>query len=587
MGVSLVMPTYNKLPRLRLALASLSRQSWQPDRWELLLVDDGSTDGTTDYLQSLRLPAAVRYIAGTRGGRAAARNRGLALARHPLVVFVDDDMLLPPEFVEAHAGAQQRGPCVVHGRIVNISALKFFADPAEGRFYPELRPRSGAASRLLAECITERDVLQDFDERVRCNRRVTALEKVIEKLLGGQAPGPRWLGFTGGNVSAPRRWLQQAGGFDEAFGLDWGSEDLELGYRLARDGRPFCYDHAAVGFHMAHYRFDFDVQQRRTSRHFASKHEDQEVLAVTRFIDGELDSRGLARAFAELHAAPHDPAKDELQAQQQAEVIQLFDEVATDYDQIGPPLFSPVGQALVRRVKIDPGASVLDVACGRGAVLLPAAARATGSGAQPARVVGIDLSARMLAALRADLQRAGLEGVTLQQMDAGALGLGDASFDRALCGMSLPFFPRPRRALRELRRVLRPGGRVGVSLFHQQNSWWTFIEQLARPHVPEQLLDPVEEQPGSLETPGRLEAALSDAGFANVEVVPEEIPVVYRDAGQWWRSLWSHGARQLMEAIPEERLERFQDEARAALAGRAEAGGIHFAVGVLLATAVR
>jgi glycosyltransferase involved in cell wall biosynthesis len=301
--VTLVVPTYNKLPRLSLVVASLTRQTHPRDSWEVLIVDDGSIDGTSAYLARLDLPFALQCVPGSRSGRAAARNRGLERATGDVVVFIDDDVLLPPEFVAEHVAAQDREATVVHGKIVNLSALKFFQDPSKGIFYPELERLDRGASVLREACLTERDVVEDFDRKVRANDRVTALESIIEKVLTGKAVGPSWLGFTGGNVAAPRQWLVEAGGFDPSFGLDWGCEDLELGYRLALAGRPFRYCVECVNYHMAHYRFRFDAEQAKTSRYFADRHADPDVDVLIEFIAGTLNSRALLDRFRERRTA--------------------------------------------------------------------------------------------------------------------------------------------------------------------------------------------------------------------------------------------------------------------------------------------
>lgn len=278
-------------------------------------------------------------------------------------------------------------------------------------------------------------------------------------------------------------------------------------------------------------------------------------------------------------------------------VMTLFDSVAASFDQVGPPFFSAIGEALIERVGVPPEASVLDVACGRGAILLPIAKNATqeftGStaihgGARP-RILGIDLSRSMLSALRLDLQQRAIDDVELEAMDAERLDLPDAAFDRVLCGMSLPYFPQPGQALAEMCRVLRPGGRVGISVFNKCNTWWAFIEQLARPYMDRsrQPLDNSMAKIAVVESSEGLGHVLACAGFKEVAVIRHDVRAVYRDADEWWRSLWSHGARQLLDTIPSSLHHRFQADAAAALESRRKEGGISFEISVLLATGVR
>ena len=144
---------------------------------------------------------------------------------------------------------------------------------------------------------------------------------------------------------------------------------------------------------------------------------------------------------------------------QQEGIVGVFSRAAATYDRIGPPFFAHFGQRLVERAHLTPGADVLDVAAGRGAVLFAAAQQVGPSG----RVRGIDLSADMVRETLADIQRAGSQQVTMQQMDAEQLDFPAAAFDRVLCGFAVWFFPQPHRALHEFFRVLRPGGRVGLT----------------------------------------------------------------------------------------------------------------------------
>lgn len=120
-----------------------------------------------------------------------------------------------------------------------------------------------------------------------------------------------------------------------------------------------------------------------------------------------------------------------------------------------PALFAGWAARLADAAALAPGQSVLDVACGTGVVGRTVAARLNHRG----RVVGVDLNPAMLAvARRADPR------VTWQDGDAAALPFGDGEFDRTLCQAALMFFPEPITALREMRRVTRPGGRVVVQV---------------------------------------------------------------------------------------------------------------------------
>jgi SAM-dependent methyltransferase len=111
-----------------------------------------------------------------------------------------------------------------------------------------------------------------------------------------------------------------------------------------------------------------------------------------------------------------------------------------------------------------PGEAVLDVACGTG-VVAAAAARAVGP---VGRVLGVDLADTMVQVSRQRAHGLGLVQAAFERMDAEQLQLPDASFDLALCALGLMYLPDPDAALRELHRVLRPGGRVVLAVWGER-----------------------------------------------------------------------------------------------------------------------
>lgn len=134
------------------------------------------------------------------------------------------------------------------------------------------------------------------------------------------------------------------------------------------------------------------------------------------------------------------------------------------YDRIFTPrLFEPWARVLLDFVDIRAGDAVLDVATGPGTVARLAAARATNFG----RVAGIDISAPMLALARQKAPPPGAAPLAFEQASADALPFAAATFDVVLCQQGLQFFPDQVAALREMHRVLKPGGRVGLAVWAQ------------------------------------------------------------------------------------------------------------------------
>jgi SAM-dependent methyltransferase len=162
------------------------------------------------------------------------------------------------------------------------------------------------------------------------------------------------------------------------------------------------------------------------------------------------------------------------------ETFQLSLEMAEAYEaRFVPALFGEWAERLVAAAGVGPGQRVLDVACGTGAVARAAAERTGGEGS----VVGLDLNEAMITVagrVRPDLE--------WRQGDAAELPFRDASFDVVLCQAALMFLPDVEQALREMARVVKPEGTVGVQVWDRtqdQPSYGPLIEVVGRHAGPE------------------------------------------------------------------------------------------------------
>ncbi|MBE0546306.1 MAG: methyltransferase domain-containing protein [Rubrivivax sp.] len=127
------------------------------------------------------------------------------------------------------------------------------------------------------------------------------------------------------------------------------------------------------------------------------------------------------------------------------------------------PLAGVQGE-LLSMAALSPGEAVLDVACGTGVVSV-AAARAVGPAG---RVLGIDIADAMVRAAQQRAEALALGQARFERMGAEQLTLPDAGFDVALCSLGLMYVPDPETALRELHRVLRPGGRAVLAVWGER-----------------------------------------------------------------------------------------------------------------------
>src|SRR4051794_35676673 len=96
-AVSIVVATYNRCAGLGELLRALARQTYPADRFDVVVIDDGSTDGTQALLNRIQVPYALNCLAQANEGPASARNLGVHHARGRLVLFLDDDVVPVPE----------------------------------------------------------------------------------------------------------------------------------------------------------------------------------------------------------------------------------------------------------------------------------------------------------------------------------------------------------------------------------------------------------------------------------------------------------------------------------------------------------
>jgi O-methyltransferase/aklanonic acid methyltransferase len=274
--------------------------------------------------------------------------------------------------------------------------------------------------------------------------------------------------------------------------------------------------------------------------------------------------------------------EDEMQIATKRDIERLFDGAAARYDREGPSVFRDWGARLVELMHWRDGARVLDVATGRGAVLIPAAQRVGARGL----VVGVDLSDAMLHEAKNATQGIGLANVELCRMDAEHLAFRDETFDVVTCAFSLFFFPALAEALGEMRRVLRAGGTFGVTMFGTtpppfDPAWRIFAEQM-------RAYDATVRMPGRVTyTPDDLSALLTQAGFARIETQLERYDVVFVREEDWWAFQFTLGSRAALLQMSDATRAKFKDEYLAQLRPLFCDDGLHLGVSVVYAVCSR
>lgn len=209
---SVIITTYNRGPALLETLDALARQTVPPERYEIVVVDDGSLDGTFEALGRISLPCALRsFRHPSNRGISAGRNLALRHARGEYLVCVSDDLIVPEDFLERHLSAHQRFPG--HWVVGAFRQIESLTSTPFGRYLDRLE--------------------REFEEGRK------------DAELGPRLWSMHWPSAR--NLSLPRADLERTGCFDE--NLRCAFEDQDLAVRARRHGIRFLYDAGITCLH--------------------------------------------------------------------------------------------------------------------------------------------------------------------------------------------------------------------------------------------------------------------------------------------------------------------------------------------------
>lgn len=207
--LSTIIPTYQRRAWVERLLQSLCGQNLDPNTFEVIVVIDGSEDGTREMVAEFRAPFSLRGLWQTNQGRAAACNTGLAVARGEVVVFLDDDMQAAPGLLGAHLTRHED-----QATLGVVGAVPMQPAPDSARITAFMSLRYERVMQLFAQP-----------------------GYIIP-------PGE----FYGGNFSARRPTLESAGGFDAYTFTEYGAEDMDLAHRLTKQGARLVYCPQALAY---------------------------------------------------------------------------------------------------------------------------------------------------------------------------------------------------------------------------------------------------------------------------------------------------------------------------------------------------
>ena len=237
--ITAILTTHNRAHLLPRVLDGLSAQSLARDRFEVVAIDDGSTDDTQAVLAAHRERLPLKSVRQAPSGLAAAKNLGVFMSRAPIILFMDDDDVAGPGLLVSHLAMHLRH------REQTVAVLGHTdLDPAIAHL-PLMRHVTGAGSQLFSHAWMKPHQRLSFRE------------------------------FWGGRSSCKRSLLIEHGVFNPAF--HFGCEDIELGWRLDPHGLQVIYEPAARSTMIRALTFDDfcrrSIRQGRSQWLFTALHD--------------------------------------------------------------------------------------------------------------------------------------------------------------------------------------------------------------------------------------------------------------------------------------------------------------------------
>ncbi|HKP55007.1 MAG TPA: class I SAM-dependent methyltransferase [Chloroflexia bacterium] len=268
-------------------------------------------------------------------------------------------------------------------------------------------------------------------------------------------------------------------------------------------------------------------------------------------------------------------------------MVETYNREAQGFDEFGHGLSEKSDRRLADIVEPKAGDICLDLATGTGNGALALSGRVGHNG----KVYGIDLAEGMLEFAERKARARKVKNVEFKKMDAMHLEFEDDVFDIVTCGLALFYFPDILGALQEMRRVLKPGGTLGISTADPE----TAFSPLSKPYMESirkaadvlQIDAPAYPEIAALtRTKDGLEKLLKEAGFTDIKVREEQIPVHFTALDDWW----SHGRGStwgdlILDSMEEEKRDEFKDTHLSDVKRFFKRDGVKTATPVIFATA--
>ncbi|MCK4257681.1 MAG: glycosyltransferase [Halanaerobiales bacterium] len=310
---SVIIPTFNRKDLLRLSLLSFNQQDFSKDKFEVIVIDDGSTDDSFEMLMSLQVNYSLKILRNeSNKGAGAARNIGIKNSRGQVIIFSDSDFIVPTNFISGHMKHhnidKNIGLCGLFSwrKVFAIYFSKF--TKSQKYEFEEARNKTPLFQKKLKMINfkyndgTKILSMKDLKDIKRYSYIPSWSKGFLGEVVDEYGPNLKgfafpWLFFGTGNASIRKENLLNVGGFDEELPRE---EDWELGYRLYKSGIKFRYESEIESIHQEHVILSEHREKTlQSNKIFFQKHQEIIVLLTVLNLENSFDWLTLSQGFKE------------------------------------------------------------------------------------------------------------------------------------------------------------------------------------------------------------------------------------------------------------------------------------------------
>lgn len=316
--VSIILPSHNRFPLNLMTLYSLENQTYPHNQYEVILVDDGSTDETASIASTHTFPYRFHYLkAPANIGRPAARNLGIRQAQGKWLIFLDAEIIVEPGFIDSHVALHKGQDKLVAEGVLTMKGVytQVRGDYSEQQKHqlaelllasPELLMRTGryAEHGETVLLFTRKEIHNGLFRKMMFKKPFEqAYENEILQRHGDRFQGFHlpWLCFYTGNISLAKEAFLQHGLFEEYEGYGW--DDLEMGYRLFKQGYQFAHVRHPFTYHQEHPVSEMnDAEAEINFFKFQQKYRDiEQLFLLLTFLPQPFAVHRMNLALGDLH----------------------------------------------------------------------------------------------------------------------------------------------------------------------------------------------------------------------------------------------------------------------------------------------